>query len=257
MASWGDMDDDMDVNDEGKGVPRGSLKPVQPGTLTPQAPLVISDTDVDVQLDSKMDYIFADIVPHIRKRLQVDDVALYSVTPAWMSIKINSVLRNIIPKGAIITDATACVGGDTMRFCKWFRFVNAVEVNSERARMLLHNVTTMGLSKMVNVVNQNYANCYNTFEQDVVYVDAPWGGPEYKHRHSINLFLNDIPLAKVCLLVWPRTTVIALKVPTNFNVSGLENDVLSGIEPHTCTFSVHTLHASALLLVFRRQVVFD
>jgi hypothetical protein len=170
---------------------------------------------------SKKEYLFADFTPDVRARLQVDDVALYSVTPSWMTRQICAVLLDKVGPEARITDGTACVGGDTMAFAAVFAHVTAVELHPGRAAMLVENLAAAGLAEKVTVLQADFVNVGGCWEQDVVFLDAPWGGPTYRNATAVDLFLEhdgrNIPLAEVCARVWPRTRIIALKVPINFD----------------------------------------
>ena len=170
---------------------------------------------------SKKQYLFADYAPAVRERLQVDDVALYSVTPSWMARRICTALLEKVGAGARITDATACVGGDAMAFAAVFASVVAIEANAGRAAMLAANVTTAGVAAKVTVLHGDCCTLLDTLEQDVVYIDAPWGGPDYWRHDKLDLFLVHgaelVPLVDVCARAWPRTALLALKVPTNFH----------------------------------------
>ncbi|KAJ0392893.1 hypothetical protein P43SY_000993 [Pythium insidiosum] len=63
--------------------------------------------------------------------------------------------------------------------------------------------------------------------QDVVFIDPPWGGPEYKELDQVDLFLGEQPLFAVCEKLRGHAQFVVLKVPMNFddkkfaaNVSG-------------------------------------
>lgn len=169
---------------------------------------------------TKKDYLFAGHAPAVRAAFQVDDVALYSVTPAWMTAKICAALLAKVGRDARVTDGTACVGGDTMAFAAVFAHVVAVEANADRAAMCAANVAAAGLADKVTVLHADYVNVRGCWQQDVVFLDAPWGGPEYWKTDALDLYLEhggmQEPLADVCAAVWPATRVIALKVPSNF-----------------------------------------
>lgn len=50
-----------------------------------------------------------------------------------------------------ITDGTACVGGDTIRFARKFARVNAVELSEQRAKMLFNNVNVADVASKVQL----------------------------------------------------------------------------------------------------------
>jgi hypothetical protein len=170
---------------------------------------------------SKRDYLFADVTPDIRACLKLDSVALFSVTPSWMTKIIATVLLKKFGAQSRITDGTACVGGDTMAFARVFAHVTAVEANAERAAMCAANVAAIGLSHKVTVLHANYVDVTTDLSQDVVFLDAPWGGPDYWRAEKLDLFLEHggtpTPLVEICAKVWPHTRGIALKLPINFN----------------------------------------
>ena len=97
-----------------------------------------------------------------------------------------------------ITDGTACVGGDTIRFAKTFAHVNAVELSVQRANMLYHNVKVTGVASKVFVYNADYVAVGPCMQQDVIFMDPPWGGPEYLKAAALDMFLGPTPLIEVC-----------------------------------------------------------
>ena len=115
-----------------------------------------------------------------------------------------------------LTDGTACVGGDTLSFSKHFKHVNAVETNPVHARMLIHNVNVYG-RKNVTVYEGDYTKLARTLQQDVVFLDPPWGGVNYKKNKQTPLFLSNYPISYVASkLLHNRAKLIVLKVPINF-----------------------------------------
>jgi hypothetical protein len=58
-----------------------------------------------------------------------------------------------------------------------------------------------------------------------VFIDPPWGGPEYRLRSTIDLFLGEWPLAAISELLIGRTMYVVLKVPDNFDIERFSHDV--------------------------------
>ena len=57
---------------------------------------------------------------------------LRSIYTTWeQALEINKILKLYISEQAIITDATACIGGNSFFFQKDFKIVNIVEKNSK------------------------------------------------------------------------------------------------------------------------------
>ena len=61
--------------------------------------------------------------------------------------QINDIIKKFIDKNSIITDATACIGGNSILFCKDFKYVNLVEIDYPTA-LILKNNTRKELNKI-------------------------------------------------------------------------------------------------------------
>uniref|UniRef100_K3WXR2 Trimethylguanosine synthase n=1 Tax=Globisporangium ultimum (strain ATCC 200006 / CBS 805.95 / DAOM BR144) TaxID=431595 RepID=K3WXR2_GLOUD len=181
----------------------------------------------------KRDFFFRNLDFETRSQLQIDDVAGFSVTEHESATKISEAILALFtsddkwwpenPASSVrekfpltITDATACIGGNTISFCDYFTHVNAVECDLIRCQMLQHN---LGVLKKTNIacIHASYLVVIEFLRQDVVFIDPPWGGPEYKDLAKVDLFLDDIPLYDVCRMLYGLAKVVVLKVPTNFD----------------------------------------
>lgn len=127
--------------------------------------------------------------------------------------QINRIILKYINPCAIITDATAGIGGNATYFCKKFKYVNLVENNYNVIELLKNN--TSGYSNKVI-----YTCSYNTLKyilkQDVIFIDPPWGGTDYKNKKNINLFLDNENVLSVIENIYNYTQFVFLKVPNNF-----------------------------------------
>jgi hypothetical protein len=192
---------------------------------------------------SKRDYLFSSVPPEVRWRLQVDEVALYSITEARLAERQSRLMLDLCGgPGITVTDATACVGGNTLSFARHFAHVNAVELSAQRARMLAHNAAVCGVGAKVSVHHADYLQAMGALRQDVVFFDPPWGGPEYKSAASLDMFLGRTDVADVIAALTcpapataagagsgaagggagrPLARWVVLKAPTNYNVAGL------------------------------------
>lgn len=150
------------------------------------------------------------------RRLKMDSVAVYSMTPLEESKRIAEIILSYVSKRGVITDMTACVGGDTIRFSKVFRHVNAIELSAERCNFLKHNVETYNCHN-VSIFQGNSLEKIHELKQDVIYLDPPWGGKKYKYKKKINLYLSTTPMWNICNNLNKLSKIIVLKVPLNFN----------------------------------------
>lgn len=164
----------------------------------------------------KKDFLFR-FVPQVqRSKLQLDDEALFSTTDQLTADKISKDIRKIVPTDSIITDATACIGGSAYSLSRIFHRINAIEIDNVRYKALMHNMLILGASNVDCMYGDAIDICKN-IKQDVIFLDPPWGGPEYKEKTSVSLFLSGRDIADVCKELAPHTQYIAMKVPTNFD----------------------------------------
>ncbi|CAK4666037.1 hypothetical protein LEN26_004233 [Aphanomyces euteiches] len=177
--------------------------------------------------NDKRDFLFGGVAPELRIQLQLDEVAQYSVTDMKTAARISHFLMSLagVSPDSVITDGTACVGGNTSSFCTYFRYVQAIEIDATRFQMLVHNLHTVLSFVNIQCFCANYVEVAQCFRQDVVFIDPPWGGPEYRSRSTVDLYLGDWPLSTVCELLVGRTQYVVIKVPDNFDLDGFTANV--------------------------------
>jgi predicted RNA methylase len=123
-----------------------------------------------------------------------------------------------------ITDLTGNVGGDTILFGLNFAQVDSIEYNQENFDVLKHNVKTFKLTN----VNLHFGDSTKIYKwhTDVLYLDPPWGGPDYKTKVNMDLFLGTIRidnfLKKIIKKPW-KPSYIFIKLPRNYNFERLED----------------------------------
>ena len=165
------------------------------------------------------------------KRLKLTTEGEYSVTRRRDADKILSIMEKIVGdlKTKTITDATGCVGGDTIQFGIRCRFVNSIELNEDNFKVLQNNVEVFGLEN-VTIHHGDSTKVFN-WKSDILFVDPPWGGPAYRENQTLELYLSDKRLdewLEEVLLRKIRPRYIFLKLPTNYNFNRL--NFLSNIE---------------------------
>lgn len=162
----------------------------------------------------KRDFLFRFVPAAQRHQLRLDNEALYSTTDQLTADKITKDLLRYIPKSAKVADATACIGGNTYSFAQHFSTVHAYELDPVRAAYLAHNVRVLNAQNVTVICGDVLRRIREHYE--LVFVDCPWGGPEYKQSESVRLFLSGKPLEDVCFQLSNYASHIALKTPTNF-----------------------------------------
>ena len=167
----------------------------------------------------KVDILFADLTPDQRSLIQLDSVSLFSVADMLSSKTINAILSavcacaDVLPKDVAITDGCACVGGNVLAFSDIFKTVNAIEVDPTRCSMLKHNLEVVCKRTNVAFYNEDYSKSYESYEQDIVYLDPPWGGTLYTSVDKDEKLLLG---GNLWLVIFVRWHVFAVSLPPVF-----------------------------------------
>lgn len=157
-------------------------------------------------------------------KLQTTDEGKYSITRRRDADRILNVF-NLVLKSTetkTITDVTACIGGDTLNFASCFAEVQSIELKQDNYEALKNNVKVYGY-KNVNLYQGDCTQIYNWYT-DVLYIDPPWGGKDYRDHKKLDLFLSTKRLdqwIEEILLRKNRPSYIILKLPYNYNFNRL------------------------------------
>jgi 16S rRNA G966 N2-methylase RsmD len=166
---------------------------------------------------------YFDITDNIdQNELQINEIGKYSISKPKHAELITHIIKKIYknPKTVTITDATGNMGGNTISFAKTFKNVNSIEIVPEHCSMLQNNINVYNLTN-VTVHCANYLDIMNNLNQNVVFIDAPWGGRNYKKQKQVKLYLyynnnQKINIEHVVNNI-KNTELIVLKVPYNFD----------------------------------------
>jgi hypothetical protein len=162
-------------------------------------------------------------------RMRWDSVATYSVTPhQYGTIMVDSIKKwleqySVTACDLVLTDACACIGCDTIRFCGAFKWVHAVEVNAQRHGHLLHNTRVMQVRNL-DTHCADFVKIMHGLVQDVVYFDPPWpGARNYKKVSRCRLTLSGQPIEDLCKALFMNNQAkwIVIKAPNNFDHQSL------------------------------------
>lgn len=158
-------------------------------------------------------------------KLKMTPEGLYSITRrrdgekmiAFLQTKISAISK------LSITDATACVGGDTVLFSLYFKKVDSIEWKRDNVIALQNNVSVFDATN-VTIHEGDSTKIFN-WKTDVLYVDPPWGGPEYYKMPQLDLFIGSYRIDVWIEEVLKRESCprhIILKLPNNYNFSRLQ-----------------------------------
>lgn len=124
---------------------------------------------------------------------------------------INLYVKDSINK-LIITDATGGIGGNSIIFCRYFGFVNIIEINNKNVKIIDKNLNYF---KNKSIINGDYIELFTNIKQDIVFIDPPWG-ELYKNNDYINLFINEININHIISVLYNYSEFVILKAPKNF-----------------------------------------
>lgn len=149
---------------------------------------------------------------------------LYSVTKRIDGERLIAFLHGMIPdlRKQTITDATACVGGDTLLFSLHFKKVESIEWKRHNMAALQNNVDVFGAKNVT--IHEGDATRVFDWNTNVLYVDPPWGGPNYYKIHNLELFMGSHRLDNWIEEVLKRDNrpeTVVLKLPRNYNFTRL------------------------------------
>ena len=159
-------------------------------------------------------------------KLKMTPEGEYSITKRKDGETLLKYMKSVLKttKDKHITDLTGNVGGDTILFGLHFQKVDSIELNPENYEALQNNVEVFGL-KNVTLHQGDSTKVYN-WKTDVLYIDAPWGGPDYKEKAELDLYLGDKRVDEFVHEVLKRDNrpgYVFLKVPRNYKFDRFEN----------------------------------
>ena len=137
---------------------------------------------------------------------------------------INKELKNLT-----IIDATGGGGGDSISFCKEFMNVISIEYNKETFEILKNNINCYNFTN-IHIINDDSLKIIPKItHHDIIYIDPPWGGSDYKNHKKLNLEFGSLPLEKVISIFFDEKEmacipfIIVLKLPLNYNMEKMYN----------------------------------
>lgn len=143
--------------------------------------------------------------------------------------KWNSKIPNQKMKKLVVTEMTAGVGGNVLNFAKYFKYVNAIEIDPVRYNYLNKNIKLYGYDNV---------NCYNNdsldlliekddIVQDIIFFDPPWGGKDYKLFDKLRLTFGPYSIENVCRILFQKqhNKMIVMKLPNNYDYDFMNEEL--------------------------------
>jgi 16S rRNA G966 N2-methylase RsmD len=194
-----------------------------------------------------INFLFRYVAPEIRDQLRMDDEAVYSVTDQVTADKISADLLQIVGcRNVTLCDATACVGGNAFSFARSFDHVVALEIDPVRHEYLQNNMQVLGLQNVACWWEDAIEHC-KKYKYPLIFVDPPWGGPNYKQHARLDLYLGSQRIQDAFRMWQGNVEWIALKAPSNFNIEGFMSDTADFLTLHRTNNTLRKM----VLYVFR------
>jgi len=160
--------------------------------------------------------------PYIK---EIDRTQIVLTTEGIFSISDNigsSKLVNLIQKyfkssNLIITDATGNNGSDTVAMGLKFTHVNSIELDPVNFKALKHNVKNVYKLDNVDLYNGDSLEILKKLNQDIIYIDAPWGGSDYKKNKRIELYMSKKTIGEIFNEFKFKTKLFIYKLPKNYD----------------------------------------
>jgi predicted RNA methylase len=175
------------------------------------------------------------LFPYVKDKTKVQDLKIDEESVCYISTrdyaeKISAIIGHHLQKAgiknsnAVITDATAGVGGNTISFGQHFKSVIAIEIDKLRSEYLSNNIKVFKLDN-ITVINDDCTKILDKIDNhNVVFLDPPWGGRSYKDHSYLKLQISNASIELLCNDMLNKNIMkkvpelIILKLPTNYNI---------------------------------------
>lgn len=148
--------------------------------------------------------------------LLINKIGLYSMTkPIEADIIYKIIEKYLDTSTSVLLDATAGVGGHVLNLSADFNKIIAYEIDKTQFSILEHNVNTYGFTN-VELHLDDYTKNINADYSDVVIIDPPWGGINYKEATNLNLKLGNYTMDQIVNKI--DTKLVLLKLPMNHSM---------------------------------------
>jgi 16S rRNA G966 N2-methylase RsmD len=181
-------------------------------------------------------------------KLKIDEDSFSYITVREIADMITKIISyhllffNLNPQKMVIIDYTAGVGGNVLSFSKYFSYVYGIEIDELRASYLENNINVYGFHN-ISVINDSSINFnYNDMikiNPNVIFMDPPWGGNDYKNSDKLILKLGEKMIEELVVDIIKifseyylnndpknlnkRNKLIVLKLPKNYDIEYFYN----------------------------------
>ena len=181
---------------------------------------IFTDININNKISGGKPEYTPEYFPEHNDKILIDEVGKYSISkPGKAKLIANIIYQNMHTNNITITEGMSSVGGDTLALSKKFKKVNAVELDKTRFDYLQHNMKLFNRNN-IEYYNESYLDIFKKLKQDVIYLDPPWGGPEYKNLKTVKIRLGETKLEDLCedIVKNKLCKLLVLKLPYNYDI---------------------------------------
>lgn len=153
------------------------------------------------------------------EKFNITDEGKYSVTHPVDANLISNLIISLFSNKYTILDGTANVGGNSISFAKYFKKVISIELNKKNYNVLKNNISLFNF-KNIELIHGNTLDYLDKLDYDILFLDPPWGGTNYKKMGVLDLKLGSKFIREIILEIKNKNkTGIVLKLPKNFRLT--------------------------------------
>lgn len=178
-----------------------------------------NDKNKIVKVGNELKFKYFPSVPGIdRTKIQLTTEGIYSVSDnAGSDLLVYLILKYFKSSDLIITDATGNNGSDTIAMGLKFSHINSIELDSTNFKVLKNNVKDVYKLDNVDIFNADSLEYLHRLTQDIVYIDAPWGGTNYKKKLHMELYMSGLNMGEIYNKFKSNAKLFIFKLPKNYN----------------------------------------
>ena len=158
-------------------------------------------------------------------KLLFTDESIYSSSKIEGSKLLKNIIyENLKDENITITDGTANIGTDSIYLSNYFKKINSIEISNINHKALTNNINVFKKSNITPILGDVLIEV-NNLDQDVIYIDAPWGGRNYKKNENMKLYLGNMEILDFYKNFKNKAKIFVFKIPYNYNFEYLKNNI--------------------------------
>jgi 16S rRNA G966 N2-methylase RsmD len=154
-----------------------------------------------------------------QNNFKITDEGKYSVTFPVEANIISNLIISYFGSNLTILDGTANVGGNTISFSRYFKNVISIELDKKNYNAMKNNINLYDI-KNVQTINGNTLEYLSNIKYDLLFLDPPWGGSNYKKSSVLDLKLGNKYISDLIIdMKKLNKKGIIFKLPKNFRIT--------------------------------------